>query len=198
MSASERAMVYVVRHGETEWSRTGRHTGRSDVVLTPHGEEQASAIGQALAGISFDTVLTSPLARAKETCRTAGYLGEAQECEDLVEWDYGDYEGLTTDEIRRSVPGWTLFDHGVIGGESPADVGRRVDRVIAVLRERDGDSLCFAHAHVLRVFAARWLGLPPVGGKLLKLGPGSVSVLGWEREAPVISSWNQAPLLDVP
>lgn len=182
-----------MRHGETEWSRAGRHTGRTDVALSALGEQQARAVGDALSQISFDAVLTSPLSRAKGTCRIAGYLEGARITEDLSEWDYGDYEGLTTEEIQERFPGWTLWDRGVVGGEGPAEVGRRADRVISALRSGHGNSLCFSHGHLLRVLAARWLGLPPVGGKLLALGPGSISVLGWERETPVISSWNRAP-----
>jgi probable phosphoglycerate mutase len=139
--------------------------------------------------MKFAQVLTSPLLRARETCALAGFEGQAEP--DLVEWDYGAYEGLTSAAIRAERPGWTLWSDGVIGGEGAADVGRRVDRVIERARLVQGDTLCVAHGHVLRVLAARWLGLPPVGGRLFALGTGTVSILGWERETPVVSLWNE-------
>jgi probable phosphoglycerate mutase len=185
--------MFLVRHGQTEWSRTGRHTGRTDIPLEPTGREEAAGVGSALRGDRFALVLTSPLARALDTCALAGFADAAEICDDLVEWDYGDYEGMTSEQIRDVCPGWTLWTEGVPGGESPADVGRRADRVIDRARAAGGDALCFAHGHVLRVLAARWLGLPPVGGRLLALGSGSVSVLGWEREAPVVERWNERP-----
>lgn len=184
--------VWLVRHGETGWSASGRHTGRTDVALLPSGEVEARAAGRWLSRVVRDPVLvlTSPLSRASETCRLAGF-GERQElCGDLVEWDYGAYEGATTDEIRSERPGWTLWADGVPGGESAADVGRRADRVIERSREACGDVVLFSHGHFLRVLAARWVGLPPVGGRLLALGPGAVCELGWERETPVVSGWN--------
>ncbi len=183
----------LVRHGTTEWSRTGRHTGRTEVPLEPEGEDQASALGAVLRGRSFSLVLTSPRQRALATCRRAGFEAVAEVTEDLVEWDYGDYEGRTTGEIRAECPGWDLWTHGVVGGETAADVGRRVDAVIERVRSVEGDALCFAHGHVLRVLAARWVGLPPVGGRVLALDAGSLSELGWERETPVIGRWNELP-----
>lgn len=185
--------VIVVRHGETEWSRTGRHTGRTDVPLEPAGAEQAATVGGCLAGVRPALVLSSPLTRAIDTCRLAGFGERAEVTDDLLEWDYGEYEGLTTDEIRRERPDWTLWTHGVPGGETSGDVGRRVDRVIERARVVGGDTLCVAHGHVLRVLAARWVGLPPAGGRLWALDAGSIGVLGWEREIPVMSRWNVRP-----
>ena len=188
-----RGRLIVVRHGETEWSRTGRHTGRTDVPLEPAGNEQAAAVGRSLAGTPLALVLCSPLARALATCRLAGFGDRAETTDDLLEWDYGEYEGRTTDEIRRYHPGWTLWADGVPGGETAAEVGRRVDRVIDRVRSLDGDALCVAHGHVLRVLAARWVGLPPVAGRLWALDAGSLGILGWERETPVTSRWNVPP-----
>lgn len=188
-----RGRVIVVRHGETEWSRSGRHTGRTDVPLEPAGAEQAVAVGRCLAGTSLALVLSSPLARASDTCRLAGFGEQAELTDDLLEWDYGEYEGLTTEDIRRERPDWTLWAHGVPGGETAGDVGRRVDRVIERARAVEGDTLCVAHGHVLRVLAARWVGLPPAGGRLWALEAGSIGVLGWERETPVTSRWNVPP-----
>jgi probable phosphoglycerate mutase len=182
--------VVLVRHGETDWSKSGRHTGRTDVPLTPEGRHQAERLKGQLAGRSFSLVLTSPLSRARDTCALAGLGDRAESCNDLLEWDYGSYEGVTTEEIRRARPGWTVFSEGVPGGETAEQVGARVDRVIARVRTSPGDAALFAHAHVLRVLAARWLGLAPEGGRYFALAPGSVSVLGHEREAPVIVHWN--------
>ncbi len=193
MEEGERPRVFVVRHGQTEWSRTGRHTGRTDLVLEPEGEAQAVAVGRALAGNRFAQVLSSPLARAAATCELAGFAGRAEVCAELVEWDYGAYEGRTTPEIRQDEPGWTLWAEGVPGGETAGEVGRRVDRVIERARAAAGDTLCFAHGHVLRVLAARWVGLPPAGGRLFGLEAGTISVLGWEREVPIIDRWNERP-----
>lgn len=184
--------LWLVRHGQTEWSESGRHTGWTDVPLLPFGRAQAEAVGARLAKEvpEASLVLTSPLARASETCRLAGYGGGAERCADLVEWNYGEYEGLTTDEIRGGRPGWSLWADGVPGGESAAEVGRRADRVIERAKGADGDVLLFSHGHLLRVLASRWVGLPPIGGRLFALGAGAVSVLGWEREAPVVLRWN--------
>jgi probable phosphoglycerate mutase len=184
--------MIVVRHGATEWSVGGRHTGLTDVPLTEDGRAQARAVSRILRAEGLDPfrqVLTSPLRRAAETCALAGYDGAPDP--DLVEWDYGAYEGLTSAEIRQGRPGWTLWDEGVPEGERCAEVGRRADRVIERVRGTDGDALCVAHGHVLRVVAARWLGLPPVAGRLLRLGTGTVSVLGWELDRPVIELWNR-------
>ena len=185
--------IVVVRHGETEWSRTGRHTGRTDVPLTDQGRRDAEAVGIALRERRFALVLTSPLQRAKETCRLAGLGDVALERDDLQEWDYGYYEGRTTTEIRLERPGWTVWKDGVPGGETLAEVGARVDRVLDELREAAGDVAVFAHGHLLRVLAARWLGLEPIAGRLFALDPGSISVLGHERETAVLRSWNVRP-----
>jgi broad specificity phosphatase PhoE len=185
--------IAVVRHGETEWSRTGRHTGRTDVLLTDQGRREAEAVGVALRERRFALVLTSPLQRAKETCRLAGLADVAVERDDLQEWDYGDYEGRTTTEIRRERPGWTVWKDGVPGGETLAEVGARVDRVLDELREAAGDVAVFAHGHLLRVLAARWLGLEPSAGRLFALDPGTISVLGNERETAVLRGWNVRP-----
>ena len=184
--------VTLVRHGATEWSRARRHTGRTDVPLDEDGRRQAEKAGVRLGGLHFDRVLTSPLSRAADTCRLAG-LDDCQPCDDLLEWDYGAYEGRTTADIRAERPGWLLWRDGAPGGEQAADVGRRVDRVIASLRAQPGDAVLFAHAHVLRVLAARWIGLAPAGGSCLVLDPASLSVLGYEREVPVIRRWNEPP-----
>jgi broad specificity phosphatase PhoE len=189
--------LWVVRHGETEWSRTGRHTGRMDLDLTDVGCRQAAAAGVRIRALvpAPAMVLMSPLRRAQATCALAGMAELAEEDPDLREWDYGDYEGRTTEEIRAERPGWSLWNDGVPAGETAAEVGRRADRVIARARAIEGTSLLFAHGHLLRVLAARWVGLPPVGGRLLALSPGSVSALGWEREVAVVRSWNEAPEL---
>ncbi len=182
---------FLIRHGETEWSLTRRHTGRTDVPLLAAGEKQAEALRGTLAGYPFQMVLHSPLRRAAETCRLAGLGADVLPEPDLREWDYGEYEGLTTSEIRATDPQWDLWEDGVPGGETPAQVGDRVDRVIAMVRSVPGDVACVAHAHVLRAFAARWIGLPVSGGRYLTLDPASLSVLAWEREQPVIELWNR-------
>ncbi len=184
--------IVLVRHGETEWSRTLRHTGRTDVPLTDEGRRQAEIVGRALHGRRFELVLTSPLQRAAETCRLAGFGAEAQACDDLCEWDYGDYEGRTTAEIREEVPGWTLFTGGVPNGETAAEVGDRADRVLAEASAANGDVLLFAHGHVLRILAARWVGLEPSAGRLFALDPATLSTLGHEREQHVLRTWNAA------
>ena len=181
----------VVRHGQTEWSENGRHTGRTDVALQERGREQARALAGPLGAVGFSLVLTSPLSRASETCALAGFADRAEPTDDLLEWDYGDFEGRTTSEIREERPGWTLWADGVPGGETAADVGRRADRVIERARAAGGDTLCFAHGHVLRVLASRWIGLPPMGGRMLVLDACALGVLGWEREVPVIERWNE-------
>jgi broad specificity phosphatase PhoE len=183
--------IVLLRHGATEWSIEGQHTGRTDIPLLDLGRLQAAAAGELLRGLYFAQVLTSPLQRAHETCRLAGFDGEVEP--DLLEWDYGAYEGRTTTEIRVERPAWSLWNDGVPDGETAADVGRRVDRVIERARQFEGDTLCVAHGHVLRVLTARWLGLPPVGGRLFALGTATVSILGWERETPVVTLWNQSP-----
>ena len=182
-----------MRHGETEWSAAGRHTGSTDVPLTEAGREAACRLGAYVAKESFSAVFTSPLGRARETCALAGLGDVAVVDDDLREWDYGDYEGLTTVEIRADRDGWTVWQDGCPGGEVAADVGARVDRVVARLRERDGAVAVFGHGHCLRVLAARWVGLPPEDGALIALDTATVSRLGWEREQPVIRSWNVQP-----
>lgn len=183
--------IVLVRHGETEWSRDGRHTGNTDVLLTERGREQAQALGMALGERSFARVLTSPLSRAAETARLAGF-GDAERRDELREWDYGAYEGRKTAEIREERPGWTLWADGVPNGETAAEVAARVDAVLADLRTVEGAALVFAHGHLLRVLAVRWIALEPEAGRLLALDPATVGVLGYERETPVIRVWNAA------
>lgn len=183
--------VVLVRHGETLWSRSGKHTGRTDIPLTDEGRRQSERVGDTLRGRRFALVLTSPLQRAAETCRLAGFADVAVFREELMEWDYGAYEGRTTTEIRAELPGWSLWRDGVPRGETAADVGRRVDHVLAELGAVDDDVALFAHGHVLRVLAARWLDLPPTEGRLFGLDPATISVLGHERETPVIRRWNE-------
>jgi broad specificity phosphatase PhoE len=185
--------VVLVRHGETEWSRAGKHTGRTDVPLTDAGREQAAALAASLRGRNYALVLTSPLSRASETSRLAGCGDVVQERADLQEWDYGTYEGRTTAEIRDERPDWSLWRDGVPHGETVAEVGVRADRVIAELRAAAGDAVVFAHGHLLRVLAARWLGLDPSAGRLLALDTATISVLGYERETAVVRRWNVEP-----
>ncbi len=183
-------LCLLIRHGETEWSLSSRHTGRTDLPLLPAGEAQARALRPKLATYELAAVLVSPLRRARETCDLAGLGAGAQIDPDLAEWDYGSYEGLTTAHIREDRPGWELFEDGAPGGETAADVGVRVDRVIERVRAVDGVVACVAHSHVLRVLAARWIDLDPGGGRLFVLGPAGLSELGWEREQPVVTRWN--------
>jgi probable phosphoglycerate mutase len=180
----------LVRHGETEWSTSGRHTGSTDIPLTDDGRAAAQHLATTLTGHTFASVLTSPLSRARDTCTLAGFGGSAVISDDLREWDYGDYEGITTDEIRKTRPEWTVFTDGCPGGESPDQVAARADRVVAQARRNEGDTIVFSHGHLLRVLAARWVGLPPQAGAHLALATASVSTLGWERETPVIESWD--------
>jgi broad specificity phosphatase PhoE len=182
--------VALVRHGETEWSASGRHTSVTDVELTAAGVAAAKALGERLAGRRFALVLTSPRTRARVTCELAGYGAQAEIDDDLVEWDYGEYEGLTTPEIRETVPGWTVWTHDSPGGETAADVGARADRVIERAVRADGDVALFAHGHFLRVLGARWLGLEPHGGAHLGLDTAALCELGFERENRVIWLWN--------
>ena len=186
----EETEVVLVRHGETEWTLTGRHTGRTDIPLTGRGREQAGRIGAVLRDRRFALVLVSPLSRALETCRLAGFGERAEVTDDLREWDYGEYEGTRTVDIRETRPGWSLWADGVPGGETAARVAERVDRVVDRARGAGGDAVLFAHAHVLRVLTARWLGLPPEDGRLFAMAPAALSVLGYEREASVIRRWN--------
>jgi probable phosphoglycerate mutase len=183
--------IVLVRHGETEWSRSGRHTGRTDVLLTERGRSEARIVGRALRGRHFAQVLTSPLQRAAETCRLAGFEGSP--CRALEEWDYGEYEGQTTPEIRKARPGWFLWRDDVPGGETAEDVGGRTDRVIEEVRTAEGDVVVFAHGHVLRVLTARWLGLDARAGRLFALDPATISILGYEHGTRVIRLWNETP-----
>jgi broad specificity phosphatase PhoE len=184
--------VWLVRHAETEWSLSGRHTGRTDIPLTDAGRARARELGERLAGRDFALVLTSPLQRARETCELAGLGAHAQVRDDLLEWDYGDYEGVTTAEIRRERPDWFLWRDGCPNGERPEDVQRRADRVIAEILGVDGDAALFSHGHFLRALGARWIELPVAQGGRLALSTGSISVLGFEREVRVVWRWNDA------
>jgi probable phosphoglycerate mutase len=186
-----RPQAWLVRHGETAWSKSGQHTGLTDVPLTDAGRAQAERLRRRLGRRKFALVLSSPMSRALETARLAGFGDRVQIVPDLHEWNYGRYEGLTTPEIRKAVPGWTVWTHPIPGGETADEVAARVDRVIARVRAAPGDTVLFAHGHLLRVLAARWLGLPPTDGRLFALGTATVSVLGWEREAAVVERWNE-------
>lgn len=180
----------LLRHGATEWSISGQHTGRTDLPLVESGREQAGAVGRLLAGLTFAQVLVSPLLRATETAKLAGFDRDLDLEPDLMEWDYGAYEGRTSADIDTEHPNWNLWSDGVPEGERAADVGRRADRVIERIRLVDGDTLCVAHGHILRVLTARWLGLPPVGGRLFALEPACLGILDWEHEYPIIRGWN--------
>jgi broad specificity phosphatase PhoE len=184
--------IYLARHGETEWSLSGQHTGLSDIPLTPRGEQIATRLVPRLAGIEFAQVLTSPLQRASRTCALAGFEGRAKVDPDLVEWDYGALEGLKTAEIHRDHPGWTVFRDGCPGGESVAQIGERADRVIARLRQNSGRTILFSHGHFGRVLATRWLGLPVGDARLFLLGTAAISILGYEHnlDEPVLRLWN--------
>lgn len=188
--SGQRGAVVLVRHGETEWSRAGRHTSRTDVPLTDEGRREAAGLAAPLRARTFGLVLTSPLARARDTCALAGFGVVARVDDDLREWDYGDFEGRTTADIRAAEPGWSLWSEGAPGGETPAAVAVRADRVIARVRAASGDVLVFAHAHLLRVLAVRWVGLAASDGARLALAPARISVLGYERETAVIEQWN--------
>jgi probable phosphoglycerate mutase len=182
--------IVVVRHGETEWSLSGQHTGRTDLPLTEAGRERARALASRLADRRFALVLCSPLRRARETCELAGFGELAVLCEDLREWDYGDYEGLTTPQIRERNPDWNLWRDGCPDGETPAQVGARADRALERLRGAGGDALAFAHGHILRVVTARWIGLEVAAGARFALGAGAIGILGYERETEVVARWN--------
>jgi broad specificity phosphatase PhoE len=187
-------VIYLARHGETAWSLSGQHTGLTDLPLTRHGEENARALGERLAGLKFGKVLTSPLQRARRTCELAGFGGVAEVDRNLVEWDYGQYEGLTSDEIHARRSDWQLFRDGCPGGESPQQVGDRADSVLKNLVRLQSHALLFSSGHFLRVLAARWLGLEAASGKYFSLSTASVSVLGYEEDLsqPVIQLWNDA------
>ena len=192
--AAPASQLWLVRHGETEWSANGRHTSRTDLDLTEAGVEAARSVAEKLAGTSFDQVLTSPLLRARRTAALAGF-DSAEVVEDLHEWDYGDDEGLTTPQIREQRPGWTVWRDGPHGGETCADVGRRADRVVELVRGTGGPVLAFSHGHFSRVLGARWLGLEVADGAHLTLSTASVSVLGWERDTPAVLHWNHTGTL---
>ena len=186
--------LWLVRHGETEWSLSGAHTSRTDIPLTEHGRKRAEELREYLGPVSFAKVLVSPMQRARETCEIAGLGAQAEVEENLREWDYGESEGKTTKEMRLKydMPDWSVWTDPIIGGEAVEHVGERADLVIAkALGIGDGKVALFAHAHILRILAARWIGLPAVGGKLFGLGTGSISVLAWERETRVIEQWNR-------
>jgi len=188
--------LLLVRHGETEWSTSHRHTGRTDLCLTPAGERRARALAPVLAGVEgMDTasIATSPLLRARETCRVAGLGDRAVEWPELLEWDYGTAEGRTTASIREEIPGWSVWSHEIVSGETLAAVGARADAAIARVDALDGLVVVFAHAHLLRILGARWCGWPPGGGQHLTLDPATTSLLGYEREARVILRWNALP-----
>ena len=186
--------LWVVRHGETEWSAAGRHTSSTDIPLTEYGREMAARVGEYLAGTTFAAVLRSPMLRAKETCEIAGFGDVAVVDAGLCEWDYGVYEGKTSKEIQAEIPGWSVWTNAIVGGETVEQVGARADGVIAravVDAGPDGKVALFAHAHILRILAARWLGLGARSGSLFGLNTASVSVLGFERETRVVQCWNR-------
>lgn len=186
--------LWLIRHGETEWSLSGQHTSRTDIPLTAQGRERAVKLKNYLQGTAFDAVFVSPMQRARETCAIAGFGDRAVVDDDLKEWDYGIYEGKTTAQIRESTPSWSVWKDPIIDGETVEHVGERADAMIAralASASVGGKVALFAHAHILRILAARWLRLAAVDGSLLALGTGSVSVLGWERETRVIQSWNR-------
>ena len=185
--------IIVVRHGETEWSRDKRHTGRTDLPLTAEGREQALALIARLSGLSFVAVFVSPLRRARETCELAGFADRAIVDPDLVEWDYGEYEGMTGAEIQERRPGWTLFRDGVIGGETIDDVAARAERVLTRVRAIDGNVLLFGHGHQLRILTARWLDFPAAAAQHLQLATASPSTLGYEHDWTALLSWNGLP-----
>ncbi|MBC7715490.1 MAG: histidine phosphatase family protein [Pseudorhodobacter sp.] len=187
--------IYLIRHGETAWSLSGRHTGVSDVALTPHGEAMARQLTNALQGIDFSLVLTSPRLRARQTCELAGLGARAHVDPSLAEWDYGQWEGLRSAEIIKLQPTWDIWTEGCAGGEAPEDIGTRADQLIARLRDLSGNVVLFSHGHFGRVLAARWIGLPVAQGQHFALDPASVSVLGFEARHPerrVIARWNAA------
>jgi len=192
--------VWLVRHGETEWARLGRHTGRTDIPLTKTGRTQAEALGRRLDGHPFSLVLTSPLSRAADTASLSGFGAQAEPDPDLMEWDYGALEGRLTADIRDEYPDWLIWAGPWPGGETIDQVGARADRVIARCLAPDvaGDALLFSHGHLLRVLGARWLGLPAASGGLFALSTATVSILGWDRDRPVIETWNEDCHLDAP
>jgi broad specificity phosphatase PhoE len=187
---AEPGEVWLARHGATEWTKDGRHTGVSDIPLVEEGREQARSLRPVLSRRRYQLILSSPLKRAVETASLAGFEAGLELDPDLVEWDYGKYDGLTTAQIRERDPGWVLWETGGPGGETPAQVGARADRVVARVRQVAGDVLLFSHGHFLRVLATRWLALAPSNGRYLFLGTAGLGVLGNERDNPVIAAWN--------
>jgi len=190
MESTNREVV-LVRHGETEWSQSGRHTGRTDIPLTSTGRLQADQLATMLDGREFALVMSSPLARASETLDRAELNTPAEFTDDLLEWDYGDYEGITTSQTRETIPDWSVWTHPIIGGEPVESVGERADKIIERALAAPGDTVLFAHGHMLRILAARWLGLPADAGRHLALNTATISTLGFEHENHVIRRWNE-------
>jgi broad specificity phosphatase PhoE len=190
--SSKLPIIYLARHGQTEWSKSGQHTGLTDIPLLPEGEYDAARLGARLRKIQFAAVWTSPLVRAARTCELAGFGGVAKVDPDLVEWNYGEYEGLTNAQIQERYKGWRVFEHGCPGGETPEQVAARADRVLARARAAGGNVLLFSSGHFTRMLGARWIGLPPVSGELFTLATASLSGLGYEHNLnePVIQLWN--------
>ncbi|MBS0604137.1 MAG: histidine phosphatase family protein [Verrucomicrobia bacterium] len=182
--------IYLIRHGETEWTLSGQHTGLTDIPLTAQGETDAGLLGKRLRGHAFETILYSPLQRASRTCEIAGLLKHAKAEPDLVEWNYGKYEGLTSQQILKESPHWNIFNNGAPEGETPADIAARANRVLTKIQSLHGDVALFSHGHFLRALTARWLLLPVQQGTLFALAPSSLSILGFEREKHVLSLWN--------
>ena len=191
-------VIYLVRHGETAWSLTGQHTGQTDLPLTERGQRNAHRLSEKLSGVRFTKVFTSPLQRATQTCDLAGFGQAAEKDQDLFEWDYGQYEGRRSLEILQDQPDWDLFRDGCPGGESPTQIGTRADSMIKKLRNTDGNVLLFSSGHLLRVLAARWLGLAPGAGRYFLLSTASVSILGYEHTLyqPVIRLWNDTQCIE--
>ena len=190
MSVSDSPQIFILRHGETEWSLNGKHTGITDIPLTENGRKVARLLQPVFANVSFTLVLTSPLQRARETCALAGLGDIAAIDSNLMEWNYGDYEGLTPQAIHERVPNWMIFEDGCPGGEQPEEVGTRIDRVIEKVRVAKGNVALFAHGHILRVFGARWLGLPAGAGRHFLLETASLNILSYYRGIPAIQRWN--------
>jgi broad specificity phosphatase PhoE len=199
MDATVLPTIYLMRHGETAWSLTGQHTGLTDLPLTTRGEENARRVGKRLVGLHFAKIFTSPLRRARRTCELAGFQGAAEVDRRLVEWNYGDYEGLRTVEIRANRPDWQLFRDGCPGGESPEQIGARADAVVRRIRAVKGDVLVFSSGHFLRVFTARWLGLEPTAGTYFMLNTAALSLVGYESSLsqPAVRLWNDTSHLNV-
>jgi broad specificity phosphatase PhoE len=182
--------LYIIRHGETEWSLNGKHTGLTDLDLTPNGVVEAEKMRDRLKGIKFDHVFSSPLQRAHKTCEISGLGKQAIIHKGIVEWDYGEYEGITSKEIHKTHPGWNVFEHGGPGGESVSDITKRIDDSIAEFRALEGNIAIFSHGHFSRAFAARWLGLTVTDGRIFILHTATLNIMGWYRERPVIELWN--------